>query len=347
MFFKAEILLTQQCNLRCSYCGIIKNPCSDITVDQWKRNFEALKRMGLSFAVLYGGEPTVYPGFEDVVDFLNDIELPYTVITNCTKPVLLERVIPKLPGFTVSIDSPPDLMLDGQSAGSYRKTNNGYQMIEYARKCGVKDITVCITVHKKNLPHLLSMVDYFLDRDIWVITTLIHHSQKTGIYSYRASTNKVQEMVLGKSDLPLLRATSNGLIDRFWAGKKVHNIPAYYRKWVDPVAYRLNWKCNGFQCLSIMPDGTLRPCLDFQGKGIMKQYTVLDLYANKDQLRQTIDKKVAYDMAKCPGCFWDPKWMSSWLLNNKVGCEHGGKIFDHLDDTSKRIEYYKNMEDSQ
>jgi len=89
-----------------------------------------------------------------------------------------------------------------------------------------------------------------------------------------------------------------------------------------------------------MPDGSLRPCLDFHGKGIMKKFKIKDLYENKNQIRQNIKEMVAYDMKKCPGCFWDPKIISSMLLKAGVSSQDGGSFFDHSRSTKKRIETY-------
>jgi len=345
VFHKCELLLTQRCGLKCDYCHIIRNPVEkECDTAEWKTNFTMLKALGLKFLVLYGGEPLIRKDFPELIDHLNEIELPYTVITNgVTNVKVLEKVLPKLNGFTVSIDFPRKYQYVDDD--SYLKSMNGWEWIRKAKDAGVKDITVCTTVHGKNVGVLQELSNEILDMDVWHITTLLHHSTDDS-YTYRANTNEVMQYVFGLFDMELLKELGEWFKKQFYAGRKVHNIPAYYDLWGQEVCLALDWKCKGFQCLSIMPDGTLRPCLDLAGEGTLSKRTIRDLYLNSDSLQFELDYIVGEDVKRCGGCFWDPKFMSEWLQQTEITKKYGHVVFDHLLDTRDRVEMYRLMEKS-
>jgi len=345
---KAEILVTQKCNLVCSYCSIIKNPVKDISTSEWKDNFTMLKEMGLSFAVLYGGEPFCRKDIPDLVEYLNEIKLPYTVITNGTmREEEVRWCLDKMPGFTVSIDWPYDQWKSVEECpkihkDSFIKSLRGWKWLEEATKKNIPDRVACITVNSKNLPLLAKITAQLLSMDVWVITTLLHHSTNER-YTYRARTKDCLDMMFGLFDKEELIFQAELLKDRFYRGEKIHNIPAYYDFWGKDVCFNLDWKCDGFQCLSIMPDGSLRPCLDWPGEGLISKYKIKDLYDNKNDIRERINEVVAEDMKACGGCFWDPKIMSSFLLETKFGREHGGEFFDHFTVGKERVDLYEEL----
>jgi len=65
--------ITLACNYRCSYCGAHKEdaPCLVLGIHQWRRIWENIfNKYGCCQVRFAGGEPTIYPGFTELVSML-------------------------------------------------------------------------------------------------------------------------------------------------------------------------------------------------------------------------------------------------------------------------------------
>jgi MoaA/NifB/PqqE/SkfB family radical SAM enzyme len=88
----ANLLITDYCNRNCSYCFARSKVETDSTNDQNKRHHISMenvaitaafmKRSKLSTATLLGGEPTLHPQFEEIVDYLFAEGFSVRVFTN-------------------------------------------------------------------------------------------------------------------------------------------------------------------------------------------------------------------------------------------------------------------------
>lgn len=95
LFFKKgqriSLFLTFKCNLKCNYCSLLfstggKWPQSEISsVKEWKDFLKGLKDP-IKEITLTGGEPTLYPGFVDLVNWLLEKGYFVKVYSNLTKP---------------------------------------------------------------------------------------------------------------------------------------------------------------------------------------------------------------------------------------------------------------------
>ncbi len=95
MYTIVNWLLTRRCNLSCNYCNIVK----DYVTSPYKSVFE-YKENSLSdnkkiidhimfinknaFFILYGGEPTLYYELPELIDYMNEKNCNYTIISNMT-----------------------------------------------------------------------------------------------------------------------------------------------------------------------------------------------------------------------------------------------------------------------
>ena len=57
----AGIRLTRQCNMKCNYCNIQNTVRKDLTLEEWKKAIDIIKKLGAKEIVILGGEPTLYP----------------------------------------------------------------------------------------------------------------------------------------------------------------------------------------------------------------------------------------------------------------------------------------------
>jgi hypothetical protein len=108
----ASIILTTRCNLHCPYCfasGFVNREKSDISITHFLQAVSFITRTESSVSLI-GGEPTIHPGFQTIMDLLianprvNNVNLftnnifsdqyipqmthpKVTVIVNCNSPL--------------------------------------------------------------------------------------------------------------------------------------------------------------------------------------------------------------------------------------------------------------------
>lgn len=127
-----NIMLTYRCNLNCSYCfanEFVHKENTDITVRNFMKAVDFLTREGKCQIGLIGGEPTLHPGFTEIMELLtaNPRVSGVTVYTN---GLLIDRFIPQVAhskvGILVNCNSP---LVIGKEAFS-RLTKNLDMMMQ-------------------------------------------------------------------------------------------------------------------------------------------------------------------------------------------------------------------------
>jgi len=96
----ATLKLTTQCNLRCNHCPWLKQKSQDLSTGKWKNIIRELKKRGVRFLVLEGGEPTLRQDLQELIEFGRSLGMITIVATNCTRS--LKEYRPEM--FLVSID---------------------------------------------------------------------------------------------------------------------------------------------------------------------------------------------------------------------------------------------------
>ena len=93
-----HIMLTYRCNLRCPYCfanEFVNKDKTDITIRNFLKAVSFITRDGSSNIGLIGGEPTLHPGFREIMELLiANPKVQY--ITLYTNGLLLDRFIPQV-----------------------------------------------------------------------------------------------------------------------------------------------------------------------------------------------------------------------------------------------------------
>lgn len=111
----AVFSLTHYCNFYCPMCpfgdsdkqGQIKFAHkNDLTTEQWKQIFDKVSKYCI-WSIVEGGEPTSRPDFMELIKHLHGLNLPITLITNCSliDTVDLEELKKYIQFITCSIDS--------------------------------------------------------------------------------------------------------------------------------------------------------------------------------------------------------------------------------------------------
>jgi organic radical activating enzyme len=87
------IYLTLRCNLKCDYCAnkyyTSKTATSELTIEEWKRKIETFPYQ-IKQVQLTGGEPTLYPEFKELVEYLLSRKIFVIVYTNLTNDIAFE-----------------------------------------------------------------------------------------------------------------------------------------------------------------------------------------------------------------------------------------------------------------
>jgi hypothetical protein len=107
--------ITERCNLECPHCNRWSEG-RDMPADEVLRYAERMHEVGYSWVALGGGEPTLHPQLEAIIDGLHGQGLKVSMATNGTNPDVLARapidglsVSASLPGWSGVAGLRPDL----------------------------------------------------------------------------------------------------------------------------------------------------------------------------------------------------------------------------------------------
>lgn len=133
----SNIMLTYRCNLHCSYCfanEFVNKENTDITVRNFRKAVEFLTGSGETRIGLIGGEPTLHPVFQLLMEMLI-ANKKVTGITVYTNGLLMDRYIPQLVnpkvGALVNCNSP---QIIGEKAFGTMQENLDTLILRYYMK---------------------------------------------------------------------------------------------------------------------------------------------------------------------------------------------------------------------
>lgn len=103
-----NIYLTNACNLHCVHCFMNAGTklANELTLEKWKEVLSDFQQAGGEFVTFTGGEPTMYPHFEEVVIHAHQVGLKVTVLSNglLWSQDRIQRMSPYLDEIQFSID---------------------------------------------------------------------------------------------------------------------------------------------------------------------------------------------------------------------------------------------------
>lgn len=99
--------VTKLCNERCPMCNIWKEKSVDMTLEEIKDRAKSLRKFGVGYVFLQGGEPLIRKDIIAIVDIFLDNGIRPTIISNgiLLTPEIAERIAERDCNLSISIDS--------------------------------------------------------------------------------------------------------------------------------------------------------------------------------------------------------------------------------------------------
>lgn len=306
-------LLTRRCNLNCSYCGIVKyntvRKKDEMTTDYIKSTLSQIKNHNPEcFHILYGGEPLLRNDLPEIVEFCNQNNIYYTIISNNTVE-LQDRInnliknTSRIDGFTGSID--PVIFDDEATNDIKRKSLDSLnQMLRMKEHCNDLVAETTITQESKNRSYELvrALHGYGVTTDITFVDVA-----KNEHYDF---SNVTDPSILVHKDQEL-----ECIFNRI----KNEKLNVHFVEMLDDI---LNILPSNLDCkieeelhnISIDADGTLRLCLRIGGD---RSINVDKIFDDNYEVRKEVQDEISrMKQSYCQGCNWTCMIMSNLLRKN-------------------------------
>jgi len=326
----ANWLLTRRCNLKCSYCRIATNcktrPHEYPSMDYYYKNEMSTETVlqGLSnikrhnpdcFNIFYGGEPLLRKDLPEIIQFCNNENIHYTIISNNSDGVqpaikeLFEKV-DVIKGFSSSVDP---LIFDPnvhKHEDRYKKSIAGFERLK-SLKGKVKDLVAEITVSNENVLYLYPLVKELSEHGISSSITFIDIA-KSDYYDFSNVTDKSALVEAGGELFMIFERIINDKLDVHMAEELLpqlfNNLPSNYDCKLE----------ENLTNITIDADSTMRICLRIRGVKTPSNFTVLNFINEKNgHLKNSFIKEICNDkLDYCLKCHWSCPIMSD-LIDEK------------------------------
>jgi len=321
-------LLTRRCNLKCSYCGIVRDsaqkPEEYPPVSHYIKNemgldtvIETLARLKKHnpdcFHIFYGGEPLLRDDLPDIINFCNVNNIHYTVITNNSEAVqknlkrLFKKTNGKVMGLTSSVD--PIFKKGTSKDDRIKKTFAGFEKLKEYKKF-VNDVVAEITVSKDNIENLLPLLRSLTKEGICGDITFVDIA-KNSYYDFSNVKDPLQLVYpsqylagifsqIGMEDLNI--HMKDTLLNEIWK-----TLPSEVDCKIE----------DGLHNLTIDADGSVRLCLRIRGIAAPTHH-ILDSLNFDGTFSDHVYKNMLLDKKNCClGCNWTCILMSQIIDRNE------------------------------
>lgn len=316
-------ILTRKCNLKCSYCSVTRNykgiPDEYPKMNHYFKNemsteyvIDILGRLKLHnpdcFHIFYGGEPLLRTDLPEIIQFCNDNDIHYTIITNNSDEVqpMLDHLLSNtshITGLTSSVD--PLVVTSDSNGDRYKKCIAGFnRLVEY--KGIIKDLVAEITVDNRNIEHLYDLVAMLTNMGINSDITFIDIA-KTPYYDFSNVTDI--SMLVENNDI-VKHEIQRIIDDRLDVHMAATLLPIIIKDLPSEMDCELEKDVHN---MTVDADGTVRLCLRL--RGVSTPRISADSYIFKNgRLNPMLKENITKDKSKyCRGCNWTCIRMSQLL----------------------------------
>ncbi len=329
---RVSLTLTNFCNLRCRMCGqwsengYIRRSGAEVApmpLSEWKRLVDEMAGNGVTWVLIRGGEPFLYPGIIELLEYLQSKGLRTSVDTNASMLKQYAADLVRLGDvhITISVDGPEPIHDAVRGVkGSFRRIADGLAALrEFERSSGkYVDRSICFTISRYSLAGLGDMPD--VARRLGVPTILIGP-----YYYFSEAVGKQYEAELrelgcdGYTWRGFQHEDSGVDIDEFLRQlrrfrQNLGSVNVYpfmdlnedqYRTWFTdpstPVGSTECWSLDGL--IDIQPNGDANFCVDFPDYSIgnVKESTIAELW-NGERAARFREARRKKPLAVCHRC---------------------------------------------
>jgi MoaA/NifB/PqqE/SkfB family radical SAM enzyme len=154
----AYLFLTEGCNLSCRHCYGSFNSTNELAIEDWKSIIDDLISNRIFYYILSGGEPTLYKGFTELIEYLAKKNQYFTVVTNGIYNTITDTQLIKYQKHLISLK----ISLDGYNFETYnylRQVNSEkiyrklLTRIRKYRNMGM-EVILGINIHSNTIDHI-------------------------------------------------------------------------------------------------------------------------------------------------------------------------------------------------
>ena len=303
-FSFVSLFITRRCNLTCSYCNLPDDKVYVMSGDEWINTIKQLHPYVEHFNLI-GGEPTIHPELPQIIDYLNEIEASYSLVTNSTLPhvyyrnLLLEHKVKTL---VVSIDT-----LD---------YHNGLETPEmYKSKSGVKLVKYIDNEMEFPGNLLISSVISTVGNTIDLLSFADFHGCMVALSILQHSTNELQLNSNNPNNHePNKEETIEVLkyvINRYHSLSLTDPLEYYIAILNEFILGKSEWHCSKGLTPAIDCNGDFLSCFDYFGE------------LNINLLKEKFDPSKHFDAVQlncksCPGCTWNCPFVAEMVYNGLI-----------------------------
>jgi len=300
---KAEILWTRVCSLKCPYCAMADGRKNSLSIPEWHRGLDELKKLGCGFAAFYGAEPLDdFDKLPSVVGYAESIGIHTTVITSGVTKNFREKIFTLWENGAKSLSMSYDIIPD-------KKTNRAIPGLrEFVSFGEIRDIAAITTLTRKNYMGLISSVKEMFKLGIWTFFDFVHPDRGQPGSKCR-NFDGIKDLLFTQHDIIPLLFELNEILDMKNRGFFVHTSKEFIRRVSNNGGQHIlnyDWNCareSGFPAwVTVDCDGIVYPCDDFQPKYPYNPIIITEMHERWEEFQQYWQPIVA---KQCPGCCWN------------------------------------------
>lgn len=313
--------VTKLCNQRCPMCNIWKSKSNDMEIDEIKERVDELRKFGIGYVFLQGGDPLVRKDIIQIVDIFLKAGIRPTIITNgiLLNPKTAEEIARRECNLAISIDSfIPERYAVLRGTDTLGRVKKNIEAIDYLKGRHKGNWSITTTVTKMTeLKDVKAIRKYAYQHGfMYAIRPYITVSGTAGkkdeklVYDYQD--------VLDIFDYMLKRAR-----------KENYFASLIYEEHINYIMGKKMPECDALNYSFLMKEtGDIAPCIEFPDKKV-------DLRGFKDSKKKY---KKMLDQCNCSTpCFYNDAREIGFLWRKKW------KILCHFPSVIRQMRRYGNF----
>jgi len=151
--------ITSACNYRCRWCSIWKIKSKFQSLQKIEEILENLKKGGIKFLGITGGEPTLHPNILDIIKMAKEKKFIVGLNSNGSRPDIIESISEiKIDLIGISLDSHDAKIMD-EWRGARGAFKNSVESVKICKEIN-QAVNVLVLPTTKNSPHLKKTFDF-------------------------------------------------------------------------------------------------------------------------------------------------------------------------------------------